>query len=72
MRAWDRTPKLAGGRKCESSPSIIEQVEDGWLVGSVPSLRGCHTQASNMEELLENIKEAILLCLEAEPEPHRC
>ena len=46
---------------------IIEQVEDGWLVGSVPSLRGCHTQARNMEDLLENIKEAILLCLEAEP-----
>ena len=45
---------------------IIEQDEDGWLVGSVPSLTGCHTQASNMEELLENIKEAILLCLEVE------
>ncbi len=44
---------------------IIEQVEDGWLVGSVPSLRGCHTQASNMEDLPENIKEAILLCLDA-------
>ena len=44
---------------------IIEQDEDGWLVGTVPSLRGCHTQASNMEELLENIKEAILLRLDA-------
>ena len=45
---------------------IVEQDEDGWLVGSVPALKGCHTQASNMEELLENIKEAILLCLEVE------
>ena len=45
---------------------IIEQDEDGWLVGSVPSLRGCHTQARNMEDLLENVKEAILLCLEVE------
>ena len=51
---------------------IIEQVEDGWLVGSVPSLRGCHTQARNMEDLLENIKEAILLCLEAEPGLQSC
>ena len=51
---------------------IIEQDEDGWLVGSVPSLRGCHTQARNMEDLLENIKEAILLCLEAEPELQSC
>ncbi len=45
---------------------IIERDEDGWLVGSVPVLRGCHTQAENMEELIENIKEAIMLCLEVE------
>ena len=51
---------------------IIEQDEDGWLVGSVPSLRGCHTQARNMEDLFENIKEAILLCLEAEPGLQSC
>ena len=51
---------------------IIEQDEDGWLVGSVPSLTGCHTQARNMEDLLENIKEAILLCLEAEPGLQSC
>ena len=51
---------------------VIERDEDGWLVGTVPALRGCHTQARNMEDLLENIKEAILLCLEAEPGPHRC
>ena len=47
---------------------IIERDEDGWLVGSVPALRGCHTQAENMEELIENIKEAIMLCLEVEEE----
>ena len=47
---------------------VIERDEDGWLVGSVPALRGCHTQASNMEDLLVNIKEAILLCLEVEDE----
>ena len=47
---------------------IIERDEDGWLVGSVPALRGCHTQASSMEELLENVKDAILLCLEEEAE----
>ncbi len=47
---------------------IVERDEDGWLVGSVPALRGCHTQASNLEELLENIREAILLCLEVEHE----
>ena len=45
---------------------VIERDEDGWLVGSVPALRGCHTQALDMEELLENIQDAILLCLEEE------
>ena len=45
---------------------VIERDEDGWLVGSVPALRGCHTQARDMEELLANVREAILLCLEVE------
>ncbi|MCH8108992.1 MAG: type II toxin-antitoxin system HicB family antitoxin [Chloroflexi bacterium] len=45
---------------------VIERDEDGYLVGSVPSLRGCHTQARTMDELLERMKEAIQLCLEVE------
>ncbi len=52
---------------------IIEKDEDGYYVGSVPSLRGCHTQGKTMDELLRNIKEAIELCLETGeevPEEH--
>ena len=45
---------------------VIERDEDGYLVGSVPSVRGCHTQAMTMDELLERMKEAIQLCLEVE------
>jgi predicted RNase H-like HicB family nuclease len=45
---------------------IIERDEEGYLVGSVPALRGCHTQARSMDQLLERMKEAIQLCLEAE------
>ena len=45
---------------------VIERDEDGYLVGNVPSLRGCHTQARTMDELLERMKEAIQLCLEVE------
>ena len=48
---------------------IIERDEDGYLVGSVPSLRGCHTQGKTMDELFERIKEAIELCLEVEEKP---
>ncbi len=47
---------------------IIEKDEDGYYVGSVPSLRGCHTQGKTIDELLRNIKEAIELCLEEEKE----
>ncbi|MBW2975519.1 type II toxin-antitoxin system HicB family antitoxin [Candidatus Woesearchaeota archaeon] len=45
---------------------LIEKDEDGYYVGSVPSLKGCHTQGKTMEELFKNIKEAVELCLEVE------
>jgi predicted RNase H-like HicB family nuclease len=45
---------------------VIERDEEGWLVASVPSLAGCHTQARTMDELLERIREAIRLCLEVQ------
>ena len=47
---------------------IVERDEDGYLVGSVPALKGCHTQGRTMDELLANVKEAIELCLEVEKE----
>lgn len=45
---------------------IIERDEDGYFVGTVPELKGCHTQARSLDELIERMKEAALLCLEAE------
>ena len=47
---------------------VIEQDEDGYYVGSVPALKGCHTQGKTMDELLSNMKEAVELCLEVEKE----
>ena len=47
---------------------VIEMDEDRWLVGSVPSLHGCHTQARTMDELLERMEEVIQLCLEVQGE----
>ncbi|MCH7652979.1 MAG: type II toxin-antitoxin system HicB family antitoxin [Chloroflexi bacterium] len=43
---------------------IIERDEDGYLVGSVSSPKGCHTQARTMDELFDRMNEAIELCLE--------
>ncbi len=45
---------------------VIEGDEEGYLVASVPALPGCHTQARAMDELLDRIREAILLCLEVQ------
>ena len=45
---------------------IIEQDEDGFFVASVPELRGCHTQAKSLDDLMKRIREAIELCLEVE------
>ena len=45
---------------------IIEKDEDGYYVATVPALKGCHTQAKSLDELMERTKEAIELCLEVE------
>ena len=43
---------------------IIEPDEAGGYVVSCPSFSGCYSQGETIEEALENIKEAILLCIE--------
>ena len=45
---------------------IIEQDEDGIFVARVPDLDGCYTQGKSVEEVLERVKEAVLVCLESE------
>lgn len=45
---------------------VIERDAGGWLVASVPTLRGCHTQARSLDELRERIAEVIQLCLEVD------
>lgn len=46
---------------------VIERDREGWLVGTVPTLPGCFTQARTQDELLERIHEAIQACLADEP-----
>ena len=48
---------------------LIEQDTEGYFVATVPALRGCHTQAKSMDQLMERVREAIELCLEVELEP---
>lgn len=45
---------------------VIERDEDGFYVGTVPSLHGCHTQAKTLDTLMKRVREALQLCLESE------
>ena len=45
---------------------VIERDEDGYYVGTVPTLRGCHTQAKTLDTLMKRVREAIELCLDSE------
>lgn len=47
---------------------IIERDAEGYYVATVPGVRGCHTQARSLDELISRVKEAIQVCLEAEGE----
>lgn len=47
---------------------IIERDSEGYYIASVPALRGCHTQAKSLDELMERTREAIQLCLEVQGE----
>ena len=48
---------------------IIERDEEGFFIASVPSLKGCHTQAKSLDLLMKRIREAIELCMEVEDHP---
>ena len=45
---------------------LIEQDEDGIYIAKVPDIPGCYTQGKSVEQVMERIKEAIEVCLEAE------
>ena len=45
---------------------IIEKDEDGIYIATVPEIEGCYTQGKTLQEVLDRIKEAIEVCLEAD------
>jgi predicted RNase H-like HicB family nuclease len=47
---------------------VIEQDEDNIFVAKVSEISGCYTQGKTLQEVLERIKEAIEVCLEADKE----
>ncbi len=45
---------------------VIERDSEGYYIATVPALRGCHTQARSLDQLMERVREAIELCVEVE------
>jgi predicted RNase H-like HicB family nuclease len=45
---------------------VLERNSEGYFVGSVLTLHGCHTQAQSLDKLMIRIQEANESCLEVE------
>jgi predicted RNase H-like HicB family nuclease len=43
---------------------VIERDEEDNYIATVRALRGCHTQAKNLDILMKRVREVIQLCLE--------
>lgn len=43
--------------------AYIEQDEDGMFIGSIPTLPSCYAQGKTQNEMLENLKEVLKMCL---------
>ena len=50
---------------------IIEKDSEGFFIGSVSELRGCHSQAKSIDVLMKRMQEAIELCEEVQGKVHR-
>jgi predicted RNase H-like HicB family nuclease len=47
---------------------VLHPGDNGWVVVECPLIAGCISQGRTREEALENIREAIDLCLESREE----
>lgn len=47
-----------------SFPVTVTKEPDGFFVAECPLFDGCYSQGSSEAEALENVREAILLCIQ--------
>ena len=43
---------------------VIEKDGNGGFIGEVPQLKSCHSHGKTLDELIANMREVILLCLD--------
>ncbi len=51
--------------------AIIHEAEEGGFWAEVPAIVGCVSQGETMDELIVNLREAIVGCLSIDIEPSR-
>jgi predicted RNase H-like HicB family nuclease len=51
---------------------VIEIDEDGMYIGEFPQLKACYSQGETIDELMQNIREVIEMCLEELEEESTC
>lgn len=55
-------------KKKKHFPVLVEQDVDGVFIVDCPVFQGCHSYGKTLDEALENIREAIQVCIEEEGE----
>ena len=58
-------------RRVREFSVVILEDESGGYIAVVPELPGCHTQGNSLDEVIENVREAIELYLETLPEEEK-
>ena len=48
---------------------VVHEAEEGGYWAEVPAIPGCATQGETLEELLQNVHEAVEGCLSVDVEP---
>lgn len=43
---------------------VLRSGEDGWIVAECPAIPGCVSQGRTRDEAIDNVREAIALCLD--------
>jgi predicted RNase H-like HicB family nuclease len=51
--------------------AVVHEAEEGGFWAEVPAIPGCASQGDTMEELLQNLREAIEGCLSVDVEAPR-
>ena len=51
--------------------AIIKDIGDGWYMGQCEEVPGAITQGRTVDEVNENLKEAVALVLESERDHHQ-